>query len=312
MEFALNTTGEVQANGYASSLITPRIPSIVVQRLVRLGDKVSKGQALVTLFSVEMAETQSRFINISQEWSRLKKLGRDIVSTKRYIQAETDYLQTVAQLKAYGMSDAEITKLKQQKRLPKPGEYQLYAPQDGTITTDDFQTGALIDSGTPLFEINDEKTVWIESPLSPSQFEQAFLANRALIKSDTYQGEAQIVTAHEKLDPTTRHRKMRLVVSNPDHKLHAGQYVDVSFQISTETKAISVPKEAVLRSPDGDWVLFIQDEDGGFLPREVEINQAAGDRYVVSGINAGEKVVTKGAFFIQSELAKAGFSVHNH
>ena len=68
----------------------------------------------------------------------------------------------------------------------------------------------------------------------------------------------------------------------------------------------------MLRSPDGDWLLFVQDEDGGFLPREVEILNSSGDQYEISGVAVGENIVITGAFFIQSEFAKSGFSVHNH
>ena len=98
IEKSLQTTGEVKANEYESVLITPRISSIVIDRHSRLGERVNKGKLLITLFSVEMASAQSKFINASQEWGRVKELGRDIVSAKRFVQAETDYREVLAKL----------------------------------------------------------------------------------------------------------------------------------------------------------------------------------------------------------------------
>ncbi|WP_339863130.1 efflux RND transporter periplasmic adaptor subunit [Paremcibacter congregatus] len=312
LEDRLVTTGEVQANGYTAALITPRIDAIVMDRHVRLGDQVRLGQPLVTLFSVEMARAQNRFINLVEEWKRVQSLGRDIVSPKRRQQTESDYREVVALLKAYGLSEADFEKLRKDKSLDKPGEYILYAPQAGTITADDFLVGALIPSGDPLFELADESTVWIESPLSAREFERVAGARRVIIRGETFQGEAHIVTAHEKLDETTRRRKIRLQVDNPGHLLHPGLFVDVAFVMSGDSQGILLPLEAVVRSPDGDQMVFIRDDDGGFLPREVEVQQTLSGQYQVTGVEVGEEVVVRGAFFIQSELAKSGFSIHNH
>jgi hypothetical protein len=59
-------------------------------------------------------------------------------------------------------------------------------------------------------------------------------------------------------------------------------------------------------------VIYLQDEDGDFKPREISIVRAIGDNYLISGVNIGERAVINGAFFIHSEFAKSGFSVHNH
>lgn len=309
---SISATGEVRANDYASSIITPRIPSIIIERHARMGDRVDINQPLLTLFSVEMASAQAKFINVSREWQRVQNLGSDIVSAKRYLQAETDYLQLLAELKSYGMSAEDINRLYETSELSKPGEYDLYSSQVATIASDDFLVGALVEPGTVLFKLIDEDTVWIESAVSLGQFDQAFGASRAIIGVDDYMAEARVLIADEIVDEETRRRKIRLVVENKDHNLHPGQFVNVEFLIPGEEDGYLVPKEAVLRSADGDWQLFVQDDDGGFLPREVEILKSSGDRYVVSNVNDGETVVVTGAFFIQSELAKSGFSVHNH
>ena len=73
-----------------------------------------------------------------------------------------------------------------------------------------------------------------------------------------------------------------------------------------------MPGEAVLRSPDGDWMVFVEHEAGEYQPVEVEVLRTTKGMAVISGVEPGTRVVTQGAFFLQSELAQAGFEIHNH
>jgi cobalt-zinc-cadmium efflux system membrane fusion protein len=56
----------------------------------------------------------------------------------------------------------------------------------------------------------------------------------------------------------------------------------------------------------------VEREPGEFEPIEVKIIRKLPELIVIDGLAPGTRVVTKGAFFIQSELAKSGFEVHNH
>ena len=75
---------------------------------------------------------------------------------------------------------------------------------------------------------------------------------------------------------------------------------------------LALPEAAVLRGPDGDWQVFIADGEDAFRPVEVEVLSTTGGLTVIEGLPAGTRVVTRGAFFLQSELAKGGFDPHNH
>ena len=75
---------------------------------------------------------------------------------------------------------------------------------------------------------------------------------------------------------------------------------------------LAVPDESVLRSPDGDWMVFVEHEPGEYKPVEVDVLRTTSGMAVISGVEPGTRVVTQGAFFLQSELAKAGFDIHNH
>lgn len=101
-------------------------------------------------------------------------------------------------------------------------------------------------------------------------------------------------------------------VKNTQHSLHPGMFADVYFHFETEQAVLAVPENALTRSADGDWQLFVVDDDGGFIAKEVTLGRSFGDYREVFDIEAGLEVVTQGAFFIASQLAKGGFDPHNH
>ena len=76
---------------------------------------------------------------------------------------------------------------------------------------------------------------------------------------------------------------------------------------------LAVPEAAVVRSADGHWQAFVAEhETGVYKPVEVTLVRSTGGVAVIEGLAPDTRVVTHGAFFLQSELAKGGFDVHQH
>ena len=118
---------------------------------------------------------------------------------------------------------------------------------------------------------------------------------------------------HHLLDETTRTQAVRIEVPDPGHRLHPGVFVDASIMVGEGDPVLAVPESAVLRGPDGDWLVFVAvDEEGAYAPAEVDVLRTRGGLTVIEGLPPETRVVTQGAFFLQSELAKGGFDPHNH
>ena len=309
----IRAPGEVIFNIYNSKKITPRINAQIVKRHARLGDHVKEGQSLVTLSSVEMADAQSELLITDREWRRVKNLRRKVVSEKIYLAAQIAFQQATARALAFGMNKSQIaTLLKKDDASKATGHFVLYATQDGTITNDDFTTGELIEPGRVLFDIRDESSLWVEARLTPDDAHQISESAPATIHLGKMVLNGHVTQIHHTLDESTRTLAVRIEVANTEDRLHPGLFVDARIQANSTQTALSIPVNAVLRSPDGDWQVFVEEEPGHLKPQEVDVLNTVGDRAIINGLKPGTRVVTQGAFFVQSELAKSGFDIHNH
>ena len=314
----VDAPGEVVLNSYATSQVTPRIQAQVLERKARLGDHVTPGQALVTLSSVELAEAQGQLVVAGREWRRVEKLGRKVVSEQRYIKARVAWRQARSRLIAYGLGVAEVDQLTARDGdTGADGRFDLVAPQAGTVIQDDFLAGQMVEPGVVLFVITDESRLWVEARVNPLQARGMRLGSPARVGSGGAWLSGEVAQVHHRLDERTRTLGVRIAIPNPGDRLHPGQFVEARIQVDgSREQALTLPTGAVLRSPDGDWAVFIEEAPGKFEPREVEVvRRLSGDqsgRMVIEGLEPGTRVVTDGAFFVQSELAKGGFEVHNH
>lgn len=305
--------GEVKPNHYATSILSPRIDAQIIKRHVQLGQHVKKGHALVTLSSVEMAGAQGNLIITSLEWSRAKKLGRKVISEKRYIEAQISQQQARAKTLAYGMTAKQIDLLlKKGDVASATGQFELQATQSGTVIKDDFIVGEIVEPGRVLFEITDESRLWVEARARPEDANLISNNAKATIKFQNTSFAGKVIQVQHVIDEETRTLPVRIEVNDRNHRLHPGQFVEASLQLTSPSAVIAIPKAAALRNAKGEWVVFVEDKPGRFNSVDITPIRTTGNQLIVEGLSTGMRVVTKGAFFIQSELAKSGFDVHNH
>ena len=147
----LRAPGEVVDNAYGTTLITPRVESLVIRRHVRLGDEVRAGAPLATLSSVEVANAQADLKIAEQEWRRVSALGPEAVSGRRINEAQVAVERARATARAYGLPGTSVGRTS--------GEFTLTAPHAGRITEDEFVVGERIEPGKTLFRLVDESVV---------------------------------------------------------------------------------------------------------------------------------------------------------
>jgi RND family efflux transporter MFP subunit len=311
VDYQLYAPGEILFNGYTSYKVSPRISSVVLRRHVALGEHVKKGQPLVTLFSEQLIQLQADYRTAWPEWQRVSELGRKIVGEQRFISAKSSLEASEATLLAYGLSAADLQSLKSQD--PKTlGQYILRAEIDGSVLSDDFEQGQHIEAGGQLMTLADEEQLWVEAHLPADRSLSLPVGTIAEVVAGDVRVQAKVSQEAHTIDSVTRTRTVRLLINNLEHRLHPGQFAEVYFNFQTEKPVIALPESALMRSADGDWTIFVEDHPNEFMPVEIELGRALGHFREINGIALGARVVTEGAFFVASQIAKGGFDPHNH
>jgi multidrug efflux pump subunit AcrA (membrane-fusion protein) len=103
---------------------------------------------------------------------------------------------------------------------------------------------------------------------------------------------------------------MRVDIDNPNLRLKPGMFAQVQFDVPESKRGVIVVPASAVQDLNGKRVVFVPGAvSGQFVTREVSVGlRRPGDMVaVISGIQLGELVVTRGAFQLKSELLKASF-----
>src|SRR5262249_45442704 len=154
-----------------------------------------------------------------------------------------------------------------------------------------------------LYTITDLSRVWIVADIFESDITSIKLGDPAYVMFPG--GGASPVAARvsyilPQVDPMTRTVKVRLDASNPGTRLKPDMFANVEFGAAGSPQ-LTVPAESVLDTGERQTV-FVDLGDGYLEPRQVVVGERFGDRVTIArGLSAGERVVSSGAFLIDSE-----------
>ena len=298
--------GEVTVNRYRTAEVTPRISAQIIQRHAYMGQQVRKGQKLVTLSSVAMARAQGQLLIADREWRRVRKLGRQVVSEKRFVAAQVARQQAYAEVLAYGMTEAQVKVLLQQEDVSRAtGAFDLLSPQDGTVLSDDFVVGRVVEPGTVLMEISDESRLWVKAQLPPEIAIGIDVGSVVRVSGDERHWRGgKVVQIYRRMNETTRTLAVRIELDPGRDGLRPGQFVKCAVQITAGEPVLAVPREAVLLF-QGDQVVFkVDGEQIQVAPVETGMTRG-GYTQIKAGLARGDEIVTQGAYVLKSMWLKS-------
>jgi hypothetical protein len=162
-----------------------------------------------------------------------------------------------------------------------------------------------------LFSVVDLSNVWIVADVYEKDLGRVRVGAPATVTTATFPGLSlggRVSYIDPQLNTSTRTAKARVEVANPRGELRLGMYTDVAVETGQGTAAISVPKAAIQNVADRQVVyVTAAGESTKFIEREVRLGSSSGDIVeVVSGLNVGDAVVSKGSFFIRAEAERLG------
>lgn len=318
------------------------------------GQRVSKGQVLVTIENQDLIKLQQDYLTakggfsfVEAEHNRQQQLKAANAGTgKAHQQAEANYNAERARLKAlesqlrqYGISVSRISSGNITSQVP------VTAPINGTIGKISAETGSYAQPGVSIMEIVDNSKIHadlivFEKDLSKIKVGQKVDFQLTNQKNEEIEGE--IYGINKSFENDSKGVVVHAIIKKPGTNLIPGMYVTGLIGIGTET-ANAVPVDAVIRS-EGKAFIFIVDnaakaaheEEHGHTHegeaeekhkeedakdknsvhfKKVEVTTGVAELgYIqitpLEKLPADVKVVTKGAFYLQSKAS--GPAAHSH
>ena len=273
-EFTATVEPEVRNN------IAPGVPGRIRTIFVEVGDRVSRGQRLVQMDDVNLANLEMQINNLKDTYSRISNLfevggasRQDLDNIKLQLDiAETNY-----------------------KNL-KENTY-LLSPINGIVTARYSENGDLFSGQAPVLTVMQINPVKLKINVSESFFTQVKKGMDVDVMFDVYKDEiftGKVSLVHPTIDQYTRTFPVEITMNNADSKIRPGMFARVSLSFGTVDRAI-VPDRAIVKQP-GSGLRFVYVYKNGVVNyKQVELGRRIGTSYeVISGLNVNDQVVIAG------------------
>ncbi|MDQ2077086.1 efflux RND transporter periplasmic adaptor subunit [Marinimicrobium sp. ABcell2] len=265
------------------------------------GAQVEAGDPLVEIYSPELISAQEELLQAARRLpgSESGALGDG---------ARMTYQAARERLRLLGVSTQEIAAIEERGEVRD--QLRIHAPMNGLVVTRHSTEGEYVNTGDPLFTLADLSRLWVQLEAYERDLNQLAVGQPVHVQLSAHPGETyegQITFIQPRVDEARRTAQVRVEVANPEGRLKPGMLAQGLVQAEQPT-ALVIPASAPLLTGTRALV-YVQDptDDQRFRAREVTLGARLGDHYQVrSGLAEGERVVSHGAFRIDSELQIRG------
>jgi len=299
------------------------------------GSNVKKGQKLADLESADIDDAEADYLKALADYDnarktsaaelklaqstydRTKMLYEKTITAQKNLQAAEHDLEvakasgesSVAGAKAtltsarrhlliLGLKDSDIDALANKSSLA--AVFSLNSPIAGTVIERNATIGATVSSDSNLFKIIDISRVWIDANVFEKDLERVRGGQEVKVSVPAFPGASfsgRVILVNSVVDPDTRTVKVRTEVPNADGRLKPEMFANVQIITDLHKTSTSIPQSAVLN--DGDKTVVFIAEGSGYKKQQVSVGLQNNDRVeIVSGLNAGDKVVVKGNYLL--------------
>ena len=261
------------------------------------GEKVLKGQPLLSLYSPELVATQGEYLVALRSSKAMKE------SSLPGAAADADDLVSSARqrLLLYDLTPEQIRHLEESGEASRT--VTLYAPITGFVIARKVSHGERIEPDTSLLDIADLSRIWVIASVYEYELPFVKVGQRATMTLAYVPGRSfagRVALVYPVLDAATRTAQVRIEFDNPDLTLKPEMYAHVELEGDLGPR-LSVPDSAVISTGTRD-IVFVRQADGSFAPREVRVGLRLPDAFeILDGLAEGESVVVAGNFLIDSE-----------
>lgn len=312
---------EVQYDQNRLARVTPLTSGVIHSVQADVGDTVSKGELLIEIASAEVADAKRDLLvavvrERVEELEYLREKGlveKEISAAQNFQQAEAEYLMarlttssTRQRLINLGFTEEEVAYV--EETSSSSSIVHIHAPFSGTLVERAAVVGEAVEPGSALFTLADLGSMWLDISIPESKLSQLRVglpvrATFASLPGRIATGRIDWISMA--VTEPSRMVKARAVVSNEDRMLRSGLFGEARIELSSETKALTVPTDAVQRFERNPFV-FVKLEEDLYGLRRVETGIIDRGRVqIVNGLDSSEPIVVVGSFTMMSEFLKS-------
>lgn len=252
---------------------------------VTTGDRVTKGQALVRLYSPEISGAGAQFLTDLNVGAR----GGPVGGARQ-------------RLENLGVPPEVISEIERTRRVPLSITWR--APRDGVVLERNVVDGMKIASGEMLFRLADISTVWVLADVPEYELGSIRPGAVAQIQVRSLPGrgfKGRVALIYPQVAKETRTTRVRIEIPNPDGALLADMYAEVEIATGSATPVLVVSDSALIDTGTRQFVILDRGA-GRFEPRAVRTGmRGEGLVEVMEGVAEGDQVVVAANFLIDAE-----------
>ena len=295
----IGTTAAVQGVTVAADL-----PGLVARigfdsgRAVRAGDVLVELDTRQEQAQLAAAEAQRELARLNFE--RMQALVVDGAISK------ADFDQAAAEQKS---TEARVGEIK-----ASIARKTIRAPFSGILGIRQVNLGQYLSGGDPVVPLQALHPIYVNFGVPQQETARVHVGGSVRIVADELSGASftgRVTAVDSVVNQATRNVQVQATVPNPDGKLKPGMFVQTSIATGASRSLVSLPASAIGYAPFGDSVYVLGDLKGpdgrtyrGVTQKFVKVGPTRGDRVaVLSGVNAGDEVVTSGVFKLRNGAA---------
>ena len=299
----LRLTGTVTSKRVAS--LSTSVNGLVKRVRVDAGDRVAAGSALIDLDSamakLALVRTRAAAEEARAQLSEQERLhdeaqemfARGLVPETRMHSAESGRRVAAARV------DRLVAEQKEQQEIVR--RHTVVAPFAGVVSRKLTDPGEWVETGTAVLELVDTRRLRVDVQVPQERYRQIAVGSPVSIELDANAGrllKGKVVARVPVSNPGARTFLVRVKVANGAREMAPGMSARVVFALREGRSTVRVPRDAVLRTPDGStsvWIVNQVDGTSTVSERQVELGRSLrGWIDVQSGIDAGMRVVVRG------------------
>lgn len=324
----LEAVGTVALDDTRTARVGALVEGVVSATHVNVGDRVREGTLLAGLHSHEVHDSWGDYRKAIADRRRLEQeltfANETVARTERLLTDKAASALEVERARSVSASTAQqlVMANAEVRRATESLEHlglvigqtpdatadeiiPVRTPQGGVILEKLVTTGTTVTPGTAMFVVSDISALWVLVEIDEAALGRVKVGEHVQVAVSAYPTErfaGTVTLIGDTINPTTRRVVVRCLVPNADGRLKPGMFARARLEGVAPAPMVHVPANAV-QDIGERRVVFVAGDGGQYVARDVETGGERDGRVEIRrGLAAGERVVTRGAFLLKSQM----------